>query len=579
MLLAQLKLLVLISIFLLLPNQVSAQNIEQGTYTAPTPTPSPIKAGPPAFSSYQTDNQFGSFLCAGFGRSQTLVTPENQDGICPSKEIKRDSTGKVIAVNYTYNNNSYGALGDVSVIMASLFNPPTSSNYYLAHLGENLGLVSPAYAQVSGSGESIIRPVFILWQVMRNFSYLLFILIFLGTGFMIMFRQKLNPQTVITVQAALPGLVIGLLLVTFSYFLTALMVDVAFLGIQIVSEFFITASVPNYFAANDQEFRDLANNFDIFKVFFSFSVFKTVGETHHALNNLIGSILPQILHGLALWTVSGGISIIISLVLMVALFVQLARLLFSLINSYLSILVYTIIGPILLLYSSLPGKNGAISTWWRTILGNALVFPAVLAGFLFAGMILKSPPENWNVRPPFVNFNPEILRLVIGFGIMLGITAIPGMVKKAMGVKDIQEIPQAAMGAGSMAAGLVGHAAGAGIKKTLQGPVKAREVYKEAKPLAEYGDPKARDTIRGMEEVAHAQRREGIGGRIGQVYDKYVRGGWMGLLKKPKHPDWLHGHMEQQRLQREEAARQTAAAGQPTPPPTPQTPGQGQNNP
>src|SRR3989344_4417049 len=117
----------------------------------------------------------------------------------------------------------------------ALYTPPTSATLYLANLGESIGL-SPksALAQnVAGSGAGIIQPVIQLWQVIRNLAYLAFILVFLSVGFMIMFRSKINPQTVISVQAALPGLVIGLILITFSYFIAALIIDLAFVGVQL----------------------------------------------------------------------------------------------------------------------------------------------------------------------------------------------------------------------------------------------------------------------------------------------------------------------------------------------------------
>lgn len=489
MLLAQLKLLVFIFVFLLLPNQVFAQvSGTRGADTLPTATPVVAKPGPSDFSAVQTENEGGGILCQLVKHSPTLIKTGNPAGKCPLKQVTNPTTGES---KYTYDHNSVGAMGELAGMIGTLYNPPTSTTYYLAHLGESMGFISPAYAQVSGSGESILRPVFVLWQVMRNLSYLLFILIFLGTGFMIMFRQKLNPQTVITVQAALPGLVIGLIMVTFSYFFAALMVDVAFVGIQIVAEIFIAAGTRNYFGTGS-ELRDLANNLNILTLWSSLPVRQTAYDVAVSSSGVITSQFPNNSFGTIIGSILGfiigqNISVVVTLVIVIALFVQLFRLLFSLINSYLSILIYTIIGPVLLLYSSLPGKNEAVSTWWRTILGNALVFPAVLAGFLFAGMILGSPAEQWNTRPPFISFDPSILRLVVGFGILIGITAIPGMVKKAIGVKDIQEIPQAAMGgfmggfgalktAGSKAGGAVFGRYAEGGKK-----------YREAQHLEELG--------------------------------------------------------------------------------------------
>lgn len=76
------------------------------------------------------------------------------------------------------------------------------------------------------------------------------ILIFLVVGLMVMFRSKINPQTVINVQNALPGLIIGVIMITFSYFLASLIVDVSFVGTDLVGYYFsltpgATISTPN----------------------------------------------------------------------------------------------------------------------------------------------------------------------------------------------------------------------------------------------------------------------------------------------------------------------------------------------
>ncbi len=60
-------------------------------------------------------------------------------------------------------------------------------------------------------------------------------------GLMVMFRQRINPQTVITAQAALPGLVIGLILITFSYFLAGLISDTAFISTNLIGYYFSAA--------------------------------------------------------------------------------------------------------------------------------------------------------------------------------------------------------------------------------------------------------------------------------------------------------------------------------------------------
>jgi len=60
--------------------------------------------------------------------------------------------------------NAGGAVGSVSNIIASLYaNPPASSTYYLADLGQRLNIAQPAYAQ--GIGFSGLRPLLVLFSL------------------------------------------------------------------------------------------------------------------------------------------------------------------------------------------------------------------------------------------------------------------------------------------------------------------------------------------------------------------------------------------------------------------------------
>ena len=57
------------------------------------------------------------------------------------------------------------------------------------------------------------------------------VIILIAAGFMIMFRVKINPQTVVSLQTMIPKLVITLLLVTFSYAIAGLVIDMIYVFI------------------------------------------------------------------------------------------------------------------------------------------------------------------------------------------------------------------------------------------------------------------------------------------------------------------------------------------------------------
>ncbi len=383
---------------------------------------------------------------------------------------KVGSNGKILTLLYDRVPGN-GAVGDLSNIMLAMYkNPPTSTTEYLASLGRSFGLVQPAYAQsVGGSGAGIIEPIRLLWQATRNLAYLAYIAIFLIVGLMIMFRQKINQQTVVSVQQALPGLVIGLILITFSYFIAAFIIDLSFLGVQLVAGIFSQVQV-NGQTLNTYNIQDLAQSSNAFNLFVSsIRLPENIKDIFTGLSSTLGNagltyFTTTLMGALAGFLTAGPIgalvggvgglvaiplvSLIVPLILIIILIIQFIRLMVELIKSYVALLIYTVAGPFYILAASLPGRGSALGGWWKCLLGNSLVFPAVFAAFLFAGMILATPITSWKGAPPlFGGLRTELLRFIIAYGLILGTPAIPKMVRKAIGCPDIVGIPEEAAAA------------------------------------------------------------------------------------------------------------------------------------
>lgn len=112
---------------------------------------------------------------------------------------------------------------------------PLSAISYFKSLGRKFNLVPEAKAQNPGFGFTALEPILPLWRAARNISYALFAFVVVILSFMIMFRVKLSPQVVVTVQSALPKLVLAIILVTFSYAIAGLMVDLMYVIIGFFS--------------------------------------------------------------------------------------------------------------------------------------------------------------------------------------------------------------------------------------------------------------------------------------------------------------------------------------------------------
>ncbi len=257
--------------------ETSAKAEQTPTYA---PLPAVVSPTSPIFTDLILHNTFHSFSCLAIGQS-IIGQP------CLSYQPVKNAQGAIQTVPVLSSVNlSGGALGATTSIIAALYmNPPVRTADYLASLGQGFGIVKQANAQVVGSGAGVLSPILSLWQVSRNISYLIMIIIFVIIGLMVMFRQRINPQTVITAQTALPGLVIGLILITFSYFLASLITDVSFLGVNVVGAYF-SAAQPG---SSPTLVQDIADK-NVGTIFSKFVGMISAGDIKGVIDSILNSL-------------------------------------------------------------------------------------------------------------------------------------------------------------------------------------------------------------------------------------------------------------------------------------------------
>lgn len=417
-----------------------------------TPIPSYIPPTSPVFTDLLVSNMFHTFSCLAIGQS-VIGSP------CLSYQITKNAQGLIQSTPVLSQVNlEGGALGAVTNVIGMLYeNPPVRTADYLASVGQDLGIVKEAHAQVFGSGAAVLNPILTLWQVSRNISYVIMIIIFVIIGLMVMFRNKINPQTVITAQAALPGLVIGLIMITFSYFLAGLVSDTAFIGTNLVGYYF-TSAQPELKSGIQTDFVGDLKDRNVLSIFAPFTrtmgVDKIVGilntiwdslgdsstetstlesikafvdPTHldpqRVIRNLAMLLISQV--ALPIGSMSGGIGQVVAgavtlvagqvagiqlvgfaltFVAIIILLYAMFKLLLRLVTAYLTIIFLTITAPFQFLFASLPGRQGAATEWILNMLGNVLAFPAVLAVLYFVAIMLGPSLTPYcdhpNAKPP-----------------------------------------------------------------------------------------------------------------------------------------------------------------------------------
>lgn len=306
-------------------------------------------------------------------------------------------------------NDCKTAVGYLVRLMDSMYDqPPASFAWYMGDFLANAGFpIKQTYAQ--GIGFNGLKPLLFLWRTTRNIAYAILAVVMVAIGFMIIFRRKIDPKTVISVQAALPKIIVTLLFITFSYALAGFLIDLMYVAIAIIvsilsnsinGEVILGADFIKQTAVQQQEFMTggwgklltsvISGGMipSLFYQFFFGSMFNAilgVGGTVGLIGiPLLFDSFPISAPIMALLTPVPLLLFIIGL----GLLFTFIRLTLLLVNSYIQIIIAVILGPLLILPEAIPGKS-AFSGWVLNLIANLSVFPATVL-LIYASWIVTS---------------------------------------------------------------------------------------------------------------------------------------------------------------------------------------------
>ena len=321
------------------------------------------------------------------------------------------------------------------------------------------------------------------------------VIVLIAIGFMVMFRMKMNPQTVISVENALPKIVVSMILITFSFAIAGLLIDLMYIMIILIismlsnnNTYFNATSFQNEYisAGFTHLFTDVAarNNlltggmftaladsliglFPPIVTYFIRGVIGFVlvvilnntlsmnilGPITGGLNNasLVGTglgSLPQILgipiSILAMFVIfligsTAGFSLIMYILLIGTFILLVFRIFALLFTSYLKLILLIVISPFLLIFEAIPGKN-IFSSWIKNIIGNLIAFPITIAIFLIGYIIVNSsvPAGYTDMRLPYLfGIESNSFKILIGLGLIILIPDLVKVTKEALGIKDM----------------------------------------------------------------------------------------------------------------------------------------------
>jgi len=334
-----------------------------------------------------------------------------------------------------------GALAASGRMVAALYSAePVSGVNYFASKIQDFNPVQPVYAQ-EGKGFELLAPVQEIWGAFRNAAYVGFVIVFVIMGFMIMFRAHISPQAVATVQDSIPRVVVALILVTFSYALAGLMLDVMFLAINIVINF-----LPGIKIAGDNSAQNV----------FKESIFGVITGSWKDIVSNVGGAINTLIHdtisdsGIPNWVndligfIGGSIA---GLVVGIAVLFVMFRIFFMLLMAYVMIIILTIVAPFFFLIQALPGNNGA-KEWFKQMAANVAVFATVAIMLIFAALIggiqhlggpTESPLKGEITYFPLLTGGMSVTAIgkLIALGFIMMTPSAADMVKKFIGAQGL----------------------------------------------------------------------------------------------------------------------------------------------
>jgi hypothetical protein len=557
-------------------NSYSLPTIPQAKNLTPITNPDV----PNNLTTYSQTVLFG--LMSAVGCQLAGVDPVNPKQLCLGVD---QQTGKI---GFVQNNG--GAIGLATNLIAGTFLIPVHFSDYVAYTFDNFGFPKKTYAQ--GIGFTGLQPVLGIFTIFRNLSYILMVFIFLVIGVAIMLRVRIDPRTVMTIQNQIPKLIIGILMITFSYGIAGFLIDMMWVGTYFVVNT-LTPSVQqqNVTQSLTQSAPGFANNIFIDKG----GLFQLATDGAAATGNLVRQVIrPDTLASNAPtdnvdcgWnvfcaidnalkgTISGVINMAVSwivgfivgviafLVFAIAIIVQLFKLWFALLKAFVSVLLDVMLAPFWILGGLIPGAGGniGIGPWLRDLIANLAVFPAVVFLFIVARIIMDgfsaSGSSSSNFNPPLLGnaggTNAGMFGALIAIGFILGAPSAVEQIKKAL----------KASGPGL---GLGGAGTGIAAAGALGGAIK-RRAYRRDEQGNTYGI--AANAGRSINRRISNSRLGGIGGRIGGGINRVpIIGGIKKTVSNYTNKDLSHASTEEYNLvksgtslkQQKEIQEATAAA-------------------
>lgn len=405
-----------------------------------------------------------------------------------------------------------GALGDG---IAFMYTPTITTSDYTGYLAENFGLNKKALA-APPNGFVGLEPIRGMWIATRDVSYFLLILAFVFIGIGVMLRIKIDPRTVMTVQNQIPRVIIAIILITFSYAIAAIMIDLMWTSTYVLINLITKSTNPpvsvkecndvtvplsqtatqnilsSPFSYANRVFIvddcDLVENglLDLSKgvanaitelerdTLMSFLGLNPTGSCEvggssfwdyvpiigfnpiTALGDIGDCLLKGPIGNIFAWITS----IIWMLIIFIIIIITFFRIWLELLKAYAMVILYTILAPLFIVINLLPKRPLGFERWIRVFFANLAIFPITVAMIILSKTFIHAFTTNRDDAfvPPLVgNPNMNNFGVIIGFAVLLLIPQMISLLREKLGVPPVKQTAAigAAFSSGASAAGAV----------------------------------------------------------------------------------------------------------------------------
>ena len=249
-----------------------------------------------------------------------------------------------------------------------------------------------------------------LWKLARNAAYAILSIIMIVIGMMIMVRKKVNPQLVVTIENAIPRVILGIFLITFSYPIGATF-------ISLIEPFKrLGDGILNGMAASLNPIGALG-----------------AGSIAVLLWLMLMSIVAAVVTGgAALPLVGVGVGAGVTMIVVFVIYLIVCAIaFFKTLLIMIRMIMATITAPFTFAVGAIPGKEESITNWFKLMSARALSVFAMYMTLSLSGLVLHYLLSNtFNWQGIYALGNVLIVWMMTPFIIIVILGTAIGMPKK-----------------------------------------------------------------------------------------------------------------------------------------------------